>query len=102
MEVGDGLGSVRAVVDDQAKAAIEVQLLGHHARGQQQVSEGGLIPERGFADARYNFFGYDQQVNGGLWLDVVEDDAVFVLMLDARRDLAVGDLLEKGFHGSSE
>ena len=41
-------------------------------------------------------------MHGRLRLDLVDDDAVFVLVLDFRGDFAVDDFLEKRFHGFDE
>lgn len=64
------------------------------------MTEDGLIVRRGFADAGNRLFRDDQKMNGSLGLDVVEDDAEVVLVLDLGGDFAVDDALEKGFrHG---
>ena len=103
MEMGDGLAGVRAVVHDEAKAVGELEFFREHAGDEQEVAEGGLVGEGGFADARDEFFRDDEEVNRGRGLDVVEDDAVFILVLDAGRDFAVDDALENCLgHGKSE
>ena len=100
MEVRDAFAGVGAVVDDEAVAAGEVELFGDDAGGHEEVAQLGFVGGRGFTDARDKFFGDDQQVNRGLWLDVVNDDATVVLMLDFGGDFAVDDFLEEGFrHG---
>lgn len=59
-----------------------------------------MIVGRGGADARQGFFGDDEQVDRRLRLDVVQNDAVFVLVLDFGGDFAGDDALEKGLgHG---
>lgn len=98
MEVGDGFAGVGAVVDDEAEAAGEVEFFGDDAGGDEEVAELGFVGGRGFADAGYQFFGDNEEVDGGLGLDVVDDDAAVVLVFDLRGDFAVDDFLEEGFH----
>ena len=100
MEVGNGFAGVRAVVHDEAEALREVELLRDLAGDEEEVAEDGLVGGGGFADAWYQLFGDDEQVDGGLRLDVVEDDAVFVLVLEARGDLAGDDFFEDRRHGA--
>ena len=83
-----------AVVDHDAKAVGEVEFLRDPTRGGEEMAEQRFVAGRGFADARDQFLRNDQQVHGGLRLDVVEDDAVFVLVLDLGGDFAIDDFLE--------
>lgn len=93
----DGFAAVGTVVDHKAEAFGEAQFLCQDAGGEQQVAERSLVGGRGFADARNEFFRDDEQVHGGLRLNVVEDDAEVVFVFDLRGDLAVDDALEDGF-----
>ena len=99
MEVGDGFAPVRAVVDHEAETGGKVELLCDEVRDEEEVTEDGFIGGGRLGDARNQFLGDDQQVDGGLRLDVVEDDAKVVFMFDLGGDLAVDDALEEGFHG---
>ena len=100
MKMRHGFTGVRTVVDDEAKAVREVQLLRDLASDEQQMPEYALIGGGGFAHAGDNFFRHDQQVHGRLGLDVVEDDAVLVLVLELRGDFAGDDTFENRFgHG---
>ena len=102
VEMGDGFAGMRAVVHDEAEAFREVELFCNLAGDEQQVSEGGLIGGSGLGHARDQFFRDNEEMNGRLRLDVVQHDAVFVLVLDLCGDLAVDDALEDGFrHGES-
>ena len=96
VQVWDGLGGVRAIVNDETETPRETEFFCHRARGEEQMAEHGLVGRRGFADARDGLFRNDQEVNGRLRLDVVEDDAEFILVLDLRGDFAVDDFLEEG------
>ena len=100
VKVGNRFTAVRAVVHDEAEAVFEIQLPGQSASGAEEVAEQGLVGGSGFADARDEFFRDDQQVNRGLRMEVVEDDAEVVLVLDLGGDFAVDVALENGFgHG---
>ena len=102
MEVRDGFTAVGAVVDHEAKATGEVEFPGENACGKKEVSEERLVACGGFAHAGNEFFWNDQQVDGSLRLDVVQDDAEVVLMLDLGGDFTVDDALEDGLgHGAS-
>lgn len=93
----NAFAGVGAVVDDEAEAAFEVEFFGDDSGGDEEMAELGFVGGRGFADARNHFFRNDQQVHGSLRLDVVDDDAAVVLVLNLRGDLAVDDFLEEGF-----
>ena len=97
MEVRDGLSAKRAVIHDQAEALGELEFFREDAGGQEQVAEHRLIGGGGFADAGDQFFRDDEQVHGSLRLNVMENDAEVVLVLDLRGDFAVDDALEDGF-----
>lgn len=89
---------VRAVVDDEAEALLQVEFLGHLSGDQQEVPEDSLIRGGRFADPWYHLFGDDEQMHRRLGLDVVQNDAVFVFMLQAGRDFARDDFFEEGRH----
>src|SRR5690606_10417951 len=99
MQVRHRLAGMRTVVYDEAKAIGELQLSGNHARGQEEMTEQRLVVGLGLADARDDLLGNDEQVYGRLRLDIVQDQAVLVLVLDSRRNLARDDSFEDGFHG---
>jgi hypothetical protein len=64
------------------------------------VAEQGLICGRGFADAGDELFWNDQKMDRSLGLDVMQNDAEVVLVLDLRGDFTIDDALEDGFwHG---
>ena len=62
------------------------------------MAEDGFVGGRGCGETLNQLFGDDQQVHGGLRLDVVEDDAEVVFVFDLGGDFAVDDALEDGFH----
>jgi hypothetical protein len=97
VEVGHRLAGVRTVVDHQPEALAEVQLPRDGAGDDQQVAEHRFVRRRRLAHPGYHLFRYNEKVDGRLGLDVVQDDAAVVLMLDLRGNLAVDDALEDGF-----
>ena len=100
MEMRDGFAAVGAVVDHEAKAAGEVEFLGENAGGEKEVAEKRLVGGGGFTHAGTEFFWNDQKMDRSLGLDVVQDDAEVVLVLDLGGDFTVDDALEDGFwHG---
>src|SRR5882757_5412917 len=96
VEMGNALGGGGAVIDDEAEALREVELFRDHAGGEDEMAEDGLVGGRGFLDAWDDFFRNDEQVDGRLRLDVVEDDAVLVLVFDLGGDFTVDNALENG------
>ncbi len=63
------------------------------------MSEYGFVAGGRLTDAHNVLLRNDQQMHRGLGLDVVDDDAMLILMLEARWDFFVYDFLEDGFHG---
>ena len=98
--MGNRFTGVRPVVDHDAKAIGQSQFLSHGPGGHQEMTEDRFIAGRGFAEPRYQFFWYDEQVNRSLRLNVVQDDAGLILVFDARRNFPINDPLEDSFHGN--
>jgi hypothetical protein len=101
MEVRDRLAAVGAVVDDEAEAfvgGVHAELGGDGTGGEEEVAEEFLVIRRGFADARNGFLGDDENVDGGLRIDVFEGEAKLVFVDNIGGDFAVDDLLEDA-HG---
>ena len=98
VQVRHRFARVRAVVHDEPEALRDLKLPGNGAGGKHQMAENSLVVRRGFGDSRNDFLWYDQQMNRGLRLDVVQHDAVLVLVFNAGGDFAVDDFLEEGFH----
>lgn len=103
MEMWHRFASIFPVIDDQAiTSLLKTDQRGDFGCFEQQVSEHGLILAGGFRDARQRLAGDDEDVDGGLWLDVAEGHHDIVFVDDAGRDFAVTDLLEDGFaHGGT-
>ena len=97
MQVRDGFAGMRPVVDDEAKTMGELEFFRDLPGDEQEVSEDGLVVGGGLADARNDFLRHDQQVHRGLRLDVVENDAMLILVFDLGGDFPVDDFLKDGF-----
>lgn len=97
MEVRDGFAGVGAVVHDEAVAVGELESFRHGAGDEQEVAEEGLVGVGGLANARDGLLWNNEQMDGRLRLDVVQDDTERVLVFDPRGDFAVDDFFEKGF-----
>lgn len=95
MDVRDGFAGVGAAVDDEAEAIGEAEFFCDGAGGHDEMTEDRLIGGGGIADPGDQLLRNDQQVHGRLGLDVMDDDAAFVLVLDAGGNFAVDDFLEK-------
>ena len=63
------------------------------------MAQCSLMRGGGLADAAYCHLWNQQQVDGCGWGDVMDNDAVLVLVLDFRGYLAGDDAFEKGRHG---
>lgn len=101
MEVGHAFAGVRTVIDDETEAAGKTEFARKRPGGEQEVSEHCLVVGPGLTHAWYRFLRYDQQVNRGLGLNVVEGNADLVFMLNLGRDFAIDDFLEDCLgHGS--
>ena len=99
MEVGDGFAAVGAVVDHQAESFIQAHLFGQIAADEHQVPEHGTLFVGCLGDPVDPFFGYDQEMDRGLRVDVADDDAPIVLELDLGRNLTIDDTGEEGRFG---
>jgi len=102
MQVWHRFAGAGAVVHHEAEAFGELEFLGENVGGQQKVAEESFIRGAGFADPGNGLLGNNQQMDRRLWLDVMQHDALFVLVLDPGRNFAGDDFFKKSFHDSSE
>lgn len=100
MEVGHGFAAVRTVVDDHAEAIFGKSFLFcDRGGGEQEVAEEGLVGGVGFSHARDGLARDHEDVNGCLWGNVAESDAMLILVDEGGRDFPVADFLEEGLFG---
>jgi hypothetical protein len=91
---------MRTVVDHDAETCSEVQFFGEIGGNGEKMSRHGLVLRGEDGHSRDEFFGHDQQVNRRLRLNIVEDNALLILVFDPGWDLAINYLLEDRFaHG---
>ena len=93
----DRLAAMGAVVDHYTEAFGEVEFLCDCSGRQEEMTEKGLVIGVSLSDTRDQFFGNDQHMDRGLRLHIMKGDAVFILVGDIGRDLAVDDFLKDGF-----
>ena len=102
MEVGDAFAGVGAVVDDEAVAGfVEALLFGDVAGGEEELAEELTVAFAGGADAGDDALRDDEDVDGGLRVDVADGEDLFVVAHDVGGDLAGGDAFEEGHVSSS-
>ena len=105
VEVGNGLPSVLAVVDDDSEPILgEAFLFRDDPDPGEEMAEEILVGGIGLPDAHDQFPGDEEEMHGGLRGDVAEAETEVVLVDDIARYFTIGDLLEDGFlsHGPSE
>jgi hypothetical protein len=98
VEMRNAFAGIGAVVDDEAEALHQAEFLGDDAADDNKMADQRFVGSGGIADPRNLLFRDNQQMDRRLRLDVVNDDAAVVLMLDARGDFAVDDALEDRFY----
>lgn len=96
VEMGNRFAAVGSVVDHQPEAGFtDSQLSCNFRRLEEQMADQLFVLGRGFGDARYRFFGNDQNVLGRLRVDVAKGDHQIIFVNDVRGDFARGDLFKK-------
>lgn len=99
VKVRDGLATIRAIIDDHAEARLAKSLLLRQRLGNhQQMPEQWFVIDRTGADASDLLFRHDQKMDRGLGINVVERQALPVLVNDPGRDFACDDLGKDGAH----
>ncbi len=97
VEVGNGFAAVRTVIDDEAVAGGgDIFAAGDFGSREEQVAKEVLIIGLCASDARDEFFGNEENVDGRLRRDVAEGQAQVVLKNDIGGDFASDDFFEEG------
>jgi len=99
VEVVDCLAAVGAGVDDEAVAVGEILLAGDLAGCVEEVAEGGCVVLRGVGVGGQVVFGDDEDVGGGLGVDVREGEGLLVFVDAGGGDFAGDDFAEEAGHG---
>ena len=80
VEVVDGLAAIGAGVDDDAVAVGEILPAGDFGGGGEEVAEEGCVVGSGMGQGGDVTLGDDEDVDGGLGVDVREGEGVVVLV----------------------
>lgn len=99
MQMRHSFTGVFAMIDHESKALrlrIDSKLPGNLTRGEKHRPESCLICGFGLTETRDDLPWDDEHVNRSLRIDIVECNAVFVLVHERRGDFAVDDLLKNG------
>ena len=95
MEVEDGLSRARADVEDGAVSLLDVALAGDLRRRQMAAADQFRVFGLGLFQSGKMFFGNDENVRGGLRLDVFKGEDVIVLVNFFGGDLAANHSAEE-------
>lgn len=99
MQVRNAFTAVRTVIDDNAEPLGQLQSGGKLSGGEEQMTEQGFVARLGEAEPHDPSLGDDENVHRSLRIDVVNRDALVVLVLDPGRDFAGDDAFEEGRRG---
>ena len=99
MDVIDGLASVSATVEDQTITVVrEAEIPGDLCGGQEQFSRQSAVGVREIIDRRHMTTRDDQDMVGGLWMEVLEGIPGIPLGDSPALDGPPNDLAEETFH----
>ena len=100
VQMGDRLSGARAVVHHRPVAVGDAALGGDLGCQQVDMAQNCAVLRTRFAERHEVLARDDQHVRGRLRIEVLKGHGVFVLVNDARRNLAGGDLAKNTFsHG---
>jgi hypothetical protein len=96
VQVKDGLPGARPVVDHQAEGIAHTQLLGHLASDQHQVPQQHLVIGGGVHQPGDAALGDHQYMDRCLGVNIVDRDAVLVLIEEITGNFTADDFAEYG------
>lgn len=99
VKVGDALAAVGTVVDHDAEAPRELEPGGELTRREEKVAEEGLVAGLSQTDPVDASLGDHQHMDRSLRIDVMDGDALIVLVLDAGGDFPGDDAFKQGRGG---
>lgn len=76
MQMVDGLGTIRAVIDNHSESLVQALLFGHLAAHQQQMAEQCAIVVGRLGQLGNGFARYDEEMHRRLWIHIVEGHAL--------------------------
>lgn len=88
----DSLTAMISCIHYQAKPVLQLVLLDDFPRSLENFSEVLGVVKLG--NISHMLTGNDQYVSGGLWIDVVQDNVIFLLQRVLARNLFIDDLAE--------
>lgn len=92
--MGNRLAAEWTVVDDDPKTLIELKLACEGSCGEHQLAQQGLIVSSRLREPWDGLPGYDQHMYRSLWVDIMQGDAIVILVGDFGRYLPIDDLRE--------
>jgi hypothetical protein len=95
VEVEDGLSGSRADVEDGAVSVLDFALPGDFGGGKVAAADDFCVFCSGFLQSGEMFLGDDENVCGGLRIDIFEGENVIVFVNFLGRNLAADDAAEK-------
>ena len=98
MQVRYGFATFLTIVDHDAKSLVQSFLLGNFTCNEEQMPEYRLVIRCGLTNSWNEFFGNDEQMNGCLRSDIVDDDALLILMNFVCGNFPGNDFFKDGTH----
>ena len=99
VKVGHGFTAVGTVVHHDAESLGKAFGFRRFAGDEEEMAEEGGILLVSFPHARNRFSRHNEQVDGGLRVDVADDNATFVLVDEVPGNFTIDDFAEEGFLG---
>ena len=99
VQVGNALAPVRTVIDDDAEALGQLETGGELTRCEEQVTEQGLVAGLSQTEPIDAALRNHEHMHRRLRIDVMNGDALVVLVLDAGGDFPGDDAFEEGRGG---
>jgi hypothetical protein len=93
-----GLATILSRIDHGAIAFLQSFRAGNLCRGPMQMANQGIVLFPGMGDGSYVFAGNNEDVDGGLRMDVGERIALFILIDSFGWNASIDDLAKYAAH----